>query len=74
MDRADEEGVINNMHLMSMFTDLPPKQQVVLALRTAGYTQKECGIILGVTRAAVGFNYHRAVQLLREAANDGTDE
>jgi len=44
---------------------LPVKEKVVLTLRLAGYTQRECGFIIGMTRSAVGIIYKRAVTLLR---------
>lgn len=50
---------------------LPPKQQVVVALREAGYSQMECGVIIGMTRAAVGFIQKKSLFNLRGILNNG---
>lgn len=39
---------------------LTPKQRVVVAMLSAGYTQKEVARVIGNTRAAVGIIYKRA--------------
>jgi RNA polymerase sigma factor (sigma-70 family) len=62
----EEDRIIDHMLLISAVHRLPPKQQVIVALRSAGYTQQECGDIVGMTRAAIGFIYKRAVRRLRQ--------
>jgi DNA-directed RNA polymerase specialized sigma24 family protein len=62
MDTSHEEevSIINLIDLNEAIKKLPIKLRTIAALRTAGYTQRECGEILGVTRAAIGFAEKRA--------------
>lgn len=68
INRSEEEEISNRLELVELISKLPVKQRVVVALRAAGYTQEECGKILGVTRAAIGFSYKRAVRRMRQLA------
>ena len=45
---------------------LPPNERVVVALRAAGFTQEECGKLIGLTRPAVGAIHSRAMDALKE--------
>jgi len=63
MDDMDElDGVLI---LFMASQRLPNKERAVLALRMAGYTQRECGAVIGMTRSAVGIIYKRSLALLR---------
>ena len=62
----EEDRIFSHMLLIAAVHKLPAKQQVIVALRTAGYTQQECGEIVGMTRAAIGFIYKRALKRLRQ--------
>lgn len=54
----------NNIFLEAALDMLPEKERAVIALRLAGYTQKECGSIVGLTRAAIGTIYKRGLEML----------
>lgn len=66
-DKREQEDSINtDVLIRTAIQRINPKYQAVLAMRSAGFTQAECGLILGVTRAAIGFIYKRGIQELRE--------
>lgn len=52
---------------------LTDKERVVVALRLSGYTQKECGEIIGMTRAAAAAIYKRGVDHLAKSIRRGND-
>lgn len=60
-----EEDLFLDMALKEEVSNLPTKQRIAIAMIAAGYTQEECGKVLGVTRAAVGFIRKNAVATLR---------
>ena len=69
----DEDKIISRLLLLEAVQRLQPKYAAVIALRSAGYSQQECGVILGVTRAAIGFIQKRAIKEIRkilEVLND----
>lgn len=65
-DMTGEDDLFTYMMLRRAVHNLPDKHRAVIALRMAGYKQKECGAILGVTRAAIGFIQKRAIEMLRQ--------
>ena len=61
----DGEGAADNsLLLLEALRKLPEKERAIVALRVAGYTQKECGQIVGLTRAAIGGIYKRGLTAL----------
>ncbi len=60
-DDSQEQSIL----LEDSIDRLPQKEKAVLALRYAGYTQHECGVIIGVTRSAVGFIHKRAIAMVK---------
>jgi RNA polymerase sigma factor (sigma-70 family) len=68
---SEEEQMMSEMLLDEAVQKLPPKQRVVVALRAAGYTQQECGVILGLTRAAIGFIHKQALAKIRQSLLEG---
>jgi DNA-directed RNA polymerase specialized sigma24 family protein len=66
----NEGGIHDLLTLREAVSKLPDKLRAVVALRSSGYTQKECGEILGVTRAAIGFAQKRAILKLRRLIED----
>lgn len=71
MGHSEEEQLISEMLLAEAVQKLPPKQRMVVALRAAGYTQQECGVILGLTRAAIGFIHKQALTQIRKLLLEG---
>lgn len=67
----EEEQIVDELLLDQAVQKLPPKQRMVVALRSAGYTQQECGVILGLTRAAIGFIHKQALAQIRQALAEG---
>jgi len=59
------EKIESAVAIDEIISKLPVKEKVVIALRLAGYTQRECGVMIGMTRSAVGIIYKRAINLLR---------
>lgn len=49
---------------------LPVKEKIVVALRSAGYTHNDCHLIIGLTRAAIGYIERRAFAKLKVALGD----
>lgn len=68
-----EGGVIDLLILKDAIANLPVKERVVTALRSAGYTQRECGEIMGITRSAIGFAEKRALHKLRKTLEGGNE-
>lgn len=66
VNAQNESNVIDSIVILNSLSALTQKQRVVLALRTAGFVQRECGEILGLTRSAVGFIERKAKRRLRE--------
>jgi DNA-directed RNA polymerase specialized sigma24 family protein len=62
----EEEAIIRKLLLIEAVQLLPPKYKAVLALRMAGYSQRECGQIMGLTRAAIGFIQKKSLIRTRE--------
>lgn len=60
-----EEDLFLAMALQDEVDRLTEKQRVAVAMIAAGYTQEECGKVLGVTRAAIGFIRKNAIATLR---------
>lgn len=65
-----EDDLFSNLSLAAAVNQLPNKYKAVIALRLAGYTQKECGSLLGFTRSAVGFIQKKALAQLKELLDD----
>jgi transcriptional regulator len=67
MLNSEEESSLANLILVKeKMYKLPPIQRIVLVLRLCGFTQKECGELLGTTRAAIGYIYKRAIKNIKE--------
>lgn len=66
----EEDSIFDSLMLMDVIQDLTVKQRVVVALRSAGYSQLEAGKILGMTRAAIGIIFKRAIQAIRIKIKD----
>lgn len=69
-EREQEETIHNRITLKESIRRLHPRHRAVLALRMAGFTQKDCGIVLGVTRPAIGHMHRRALEEIRKAMEE----
>lgn len=72
--RETEEGIFSRLLLNQIVDSLANKYKAIVSLRMAKYTQKEAGIILGVTRAGAGAMEKRAMQLMVLKATELTQE
>lgn len=61
-----EDTLLDKIVVRQIVDSLPDRLRAVLALRLEGYTQNECAVILGVTRAAVNAMQKRAHQEVRK--------
>lgn len=61
-----EERMIERVFLENAVRDLPDKLKVVVAMNVAGYTQKECATVIGLTKAAVGSIFKKSLVRVRE--------
>ena len=68
---GDDEMILLGIDIKRSFDKLTAKHRAIVALRMAGYTQRECGEIVGLTRAAVGISYKKAKTIIREGISDG---
>ena len=66
LDSGSEDDLFTNMVLREAIQELDPVRKAVISLRAAGYTQQECGTILGLTGVAVGLIYRKTVLQLRQ--------
>ncbi len=57
-----EDAMFVKIQLRELVEDLPDKQKVVVSMISAGHTQADCAKIVGLTRAAVGVIFHKAVE------------
>lgn len=57
---------LTQMVALDAFKQLRERQRVVVALRVAGYSQKESGAIVGLTRGAIGYIYKQSLSDLRK--------
>jgi transcriptional regulator len=67
LDYTDEDSIFEHIALNDAVAVMPPKQKVVLAMISAGHTQLDCARVIGLTRAAIGAIYHKAIEEIREA-------
>lgn len=74
ISEEEENSIIDTMMLSESMQKLSKKYRLVLALYLSGYNQRECGVILGITRAAVGFIYKKATAALSKLVNEETKE
>ena len=72
INHSMEEEIFEEIELEAKVKALPPKQRVVVAMISAGFTQADCASIIGLTRAAVGVIWHRTLQELRGTMNGST--
>ncbi|MCK5605145.1 hypothetical protein KAR91_24860 [Candidatus Pacearchaeota archaeon] len=56
-----EDLMFEKLQLRELIQELPDKPRVVVSMISAGHTQADCAKIVGLTRAAVGVIYHKAV-------------
>jgi len=71
LERTEEEQQADDHVLMdSLLTSLPVPERVVVALLLAGFKQIEVGVIIGMTRAAIGAIYKRAITRLKEREDE----
>lgn len=61
-----EEYMFEKIELRERVQELPDKPKVVVSMISAGHTQADCAKIIGLTRAAVGVIYHKAIASIRE--------
>lgn len=66
----DELKILQAVDFDNAFSKLTIKHRVVVAMRLAGYTQAECALVFGMTRAAIGIMHKRAREVLREEMAD----
>jgi hypothetical protein len=64
---ADE--LMDYLALEEIISKMSPRKQIVVALMSAGYTQEECGTIIGLTRAAIGYTYNTILREMRTSLN-----
>ena len=57
-----EDAMFEKIQLRELVDELPDKQKVVVSMISAGHTQADCAKIVGLTRAAVGVIFHKAVE------------
>lgn len=55
-----EDLAVNRITILGALKKLPLRQRVALELNTAGFNQRESGIIMGLTRSAVGIMLKKA--------------
>jgi len=67
LDHTDEDKLFERIEINEAVMAMPPKQRVVLAMVSAGHTQLDCAKVVGLTRAAIGAIYHKAIEEIREA-------
>jgi DNA-directed RNA polymerase specialized sigma24 family protein len=63
----DENDFFTVIDLAAAIDQLPVKHRVVMALWAAGYNQRECGEIVGLSRAAIGIIRKKTALALQEA-------
>lgn len=61
-----ERYMFEKIELRELVQELPDKPKVVVSMISAGHTQADCAKIIGLTRAAVGVIYHKAIAAIRE--------
>lgn len=61
-----EDYMFEKLELRERVAKLPDKPRVVISMISAGHTQADCAKIIGLTRAAVGVIYHKAIAVIRE--------
>jgi RNA polymerase sigma-70 factor, ECF subfamily len=65
-DNPGEEGHLRRLALRMALASLPPRDQDLLSLRLAGLSNRELGLVLGLTEAAAGMACLRALRRLRD--------
>lgn len=66
LDNDSEEQLFEKMTLQDAVRQLTQVRRIIVALRSAGYTQQDCGVILGLTGVAVGLIHRRAIEQIRQ--------
>lgn len=66
ISEEQEEAMFERVFLENAVHDLPDKLKVVVAMNAAGYTQKECASVIGLTKAAVGSIFKKSLVRIRE--------
>jgi len=65
-DSPGEERHLQQLALRMALASLPPRDQDLLSLRLAGLSNREIGLVLGLTEAAAGMACLRALRRLRD--------
>jgi RNA polymerase sigma-70 factor (ECF subfamily) len=71
--RAPEDAAIERMQVRGALARLSPGDRELVALRSAGLSHQEIGVVLGRTEPAVKMAWHRAMTQMRKLLESGDD-
>ncbi len=69
----DQNLAVDENDLQEAVENLPPRQQVVIALRLAGYKQNDVRYLLGISRNTIWSDEKSAYQTLRALLGPTTE-